>query len=185
MLGPIEYGQASREIQVDASTKYQAFAFNGKGGDQIEVTIQAKQGEVKAYLTNARFESMAGGDAHFSASIPVGSKPSTYYIITTAGGKPARFKVELERPSVKTAEAAPQYLTCTVDSECVAVPREGCCHNGYKDAVNRNEVDAYRAANACKDRHVICPQFIINDTRVAVCNKAKGRCEMTQAKAIE
>lgn len=76
------------------------------------------------------------------------------------------------------------YLACQVDEDCVAVPLAGCCHNGWKVAVNRNEVDAYDQANACHERRPICPMYIVNDTRVAECSHATKQCEMVAVDQI-
>jgi hypothetical protein len=57
------------------------------------------------------------------------------------------------------------------------VPRAGCCDNGYKEAVARGKGDAYRKANACAKK-VMCPHFMVNDTRKVACNPTAHQCEM-------
>jgi hypothetical protein len=75
-------------------------------------------------------------------------------------------------------EPPADYRACQVDDDCVAVPQAGCCHNGWKTAVNREEVDAYDKAYACTGSHPICPLYIVDDTRVAECNRVSLLCEM-------
>lgn len=105
--------------------------------------------------------------------------------MTEADHKAAQFTVDLERPSTTPAAAAavPEYLACSSDSDCVAVDRAGCCHNGYKDAVNAGQVEAYQGANACKEAHHMCPKFMILDKRVAKCDLVAKRCMMVKAEA--
>lgn len=79
---------------------------------------------------------------------------------------------------------AGDFVACQTDDDCAAVPLAGCCHNGWKTAVNREEVDAYDAANACHQPRPICPMYIVNDTRVAECNRASLQCEMVQIDQI-
>ncbi|HEX8794583.1 MAG TPA: hypothetical protein VF765_26740 [Polyangiaceae bacterium] len=67
---------------------------------------------------------------------------------------------------------------CHVDDDCVAVRQAGCCNNGWKAAVNREEVDAYDAEFACHEPRPICPMYMVLDTRVAECNRVSLLCEM-------
>src|ERR1700685_4159059 len=60
------------------------------------------------------------------------------------------------------------FFTCNVDSDCVAVPKNSCCENGFMDAVNRVSAEAYKASFTCPTKQV-CPLFRIVDTRVARC----------------
>jgi|HubBroStandDraft_4_1064222.scaffolds.fasta_scaffold670258_2 hypothetical protein len=81
------------------------------------------------------------------------------------------------------ADAGPsaQYRSCQADADCVAVPRAGCCHNGWKEAVNVSQKDAYEQANACTStRRPICPMFMVRDTRVARCDTPSHLCEMVK-----
>jgi hypothetical protein len=178
LLGSLDYGQTSAPARLAAKPPYSAYAFNAKPGDQIEITVQG-QGSLQAILTNAEYRKLAGGSTHFSYTFDPALQPGTYYILVSeAQHRTSSFTVDLERPSRITS--APNYLSCSVDADCVAVDRAGCCHNGYKDAVNASQVEAYRAANACKEAHHMCPMFMILDKRVARCNTTLKRCEMVQ-----
>ena len=66
----------------------------------------------------------------------------------------------------------------------MAVEREGCCHNGYKDAVNRDKIDSYRARNRCKIANPMCPQFLVEDKRAVECNYTSHQCEMVEPNTI-
>jgi hypothetical protein len=75
-------------------------------------------------------------------------------------------------------------MSCQWDDDCVAVPLAGCCNNGWKAAVNRAEVATYEKDGACHRARPICPMYIVNDTRVAECNRATHACEMVNIDQI-
>lgn len=180
VLGSIDYGQTSPPARLTARPPYSAYSFNGRGGDHIEITVKG-EGSLHAILTNADYQQIAGGPDHFSYAFPAESAPGTYYILVSEQRHRAvSFTVDLERPSTTApaAAAVPEYLACSTDTDCVAVDRAGCCHNGYKDAVNTKQIEQYRAANACNEEHRPCPMFRILDKRVARCDTALKRCEM-------
>jgi hypothetical protein len=74
----------------------------------------------------------------------------------------------------------PAFAGCVTDDDCVAIPQAGCCHNGWLAAVNRCSVADYTAANACDTTGPICPMYIVNDTRVAVCDPSSNACTLVQ-----
>lgn len=190
VVGPIEYGQPSSPVRYTGKPRFRAFEFNAKAGDHIEATVLTKRGTMQAYLTDVAFHELAGGSSHFTATIPESSAPSSYYILVAeADGRAAVFTLQLERPSnadhpagAEQSPATPvaDYLSCSNDSDCVAVERAGCCRNGWKDAVNKDRVGDYAQANACKQRGTMCPQFIVNDDRVAACDTTKRQCVMVK-----
>jgi hypothetical protein len=77
---------------------------------------------------------------------------------------------------------------CETDADCVAVPRGGCCSNGWLEAVNLHHERAYANASKCKeDPAPMCPMYIVDDTRVPQCNtnaKGKRQCEMVAVEDI-
>jgi hypothetical protein len=79
------------------------------------------------------------------------------------------------------AGAAAQFRGCAKDADCVAVPRAGCCHNGWKEAVAASQRDAYEKANACAiTPRPVCPMYIVRDTRIAKCDAQSKLCVMVQ-----
>jgi hypothetical protein len=77
-----------------------------------------------------------------------------------------------------TTPAAGDFFSCTTVADCVAVAKNDCCKNGFKEAVNANSVDAYRAsAPACNPKRK-CPMFRIMDKRVPACTA--GKCTLVQ-----
>lgn len=89
-----------------------------------------------------------------------------------------------EEPSaaVQDEELRKSITACKVDSDCVAVPRGGCCDNGWKEAVNKHHVRAYQNATKCKlSPPPLCPMYVVNDTRVPSCDAATHQCKMVVA----
>ena len=100
MLGSIDYGQTSTPVHYTGIPKYRAFEFNAKPGDNLDIWVHGRRGVPKAFLTNSSFESIAGGNAHFSTIIPGESEPATYYVIFYESNfKVGDFTVELQRPA--------------------------------------------------------------------------------------
>jgi hypothetical protein len=80
---------------------------------------------------------------------------------------------------VQDEELKKSLTSCSVDADCVAVPRGGCCSNGFLEAVNKDEVHAYADATKCTaNPRPACPLFVIHDTRVAQCDTATRQCKM-------
>jgi hypothetical protein len=80
-------------------------------------------------------------------------------------------------PARPTAGGAGAFAACASDADCIAVPKGGCCNNGYKEAVNKAQASAYAASVTC-EKHRMCPQYIVNDTRVARCSPSANKCVM-------
>jgi hypothetical protein len=84
----------------------------------------------------------------------------------------------------KKAAPAPNvsdFQDCSTDSDCERVPNvEKCCGDCTFEAVNSQQVDAYQNANWCPNKPQACPLACRLDTRVAQCNKGKGKCEMVE-----
>src|SRR6476659_946281 len=72
---------------------------------------------------------MTVGDAR--APVPASSgAPSATASGAPASGAPAS--------GAAGADAAPSdFYACAATPDCVAVPKVGCCNNGYKEAVNK------------------------------------------------
>jgi hypothetical protein len=71
-----------------------------------------------------------------------------------------------------------QYRGCKQDSDCVAVPRVGCCNNGWLEAVSATQKDAYAKSFVCPTPHPMCPMFIVHDTRTPKCDPGTHLCTM-------
>jgi hypothetical protein len=72
--------------------------------------------------------------------------------------------------------APARFRACTTDAECVAVPRVGCCHNGWNEAVAASQKDAYATSFTCPDPHPMCVMMIVRDTRVPRCDGSTHLC---------
>jgi hypothetical protein len=72
------------------------------------------------------------------------------------------------------------FYACETDSDCVAVPKVGCCSNGWMEAVNKHEVNAYENSFVCNEQ-IMCPMYVVDDTRVPAC--VADKCQMVDADA--
>jgi hypothetical protein len=81
-------------------------------------------------------------------------------------------------PSGDAGGAPARFRACLADADCVAVPRAGCCHNGWNEAVASSQKEAYAASFACPDAHPICAMFIVRDTRSPRCDPAAHLCTL-------
>jgi hypothetical protein len=99
------------------------------------------------------------------ASLPDGSADASGRSSVDAGGAPAR------------------YRACGADTDCVAAPRVGCCHNGWNEAVAASQKDAYEASFLCPDAHPICAMFIVRDARVPACDPTSHLCVLVSPPA--
>jgi hypothetical protein len=71
-----------------------------------------------------------------------------------------------------------RFRACSADADCVAVPRVGCCHNGWNEAVAASQRDAYAASFVCPEAHPICAMFLVRDTRVPRCDGPTHLCRL-------
>lgn len=195
IAGALDYEDTSEPIEYSQTPRYSALVFNGKPGDRIEAAVDPSTPQTTLALADGALKKIASGNGRLSATLPgEGSDPEAFYLIVWEEKyRPAKFRLQLHRKTDSSAlvskeaggkkSAVPEYLACSANSDCVAVPKAGCCNNGYKAAVNRNFVEQYKAANACKEQGVRCAQFLVNDTRVASCNTEAKQCEMIAAPA--
>ena len=184
VVGEVHYGQTSDKIEYTAKPLYRAIYFEGQAGDKVDIKIESINGQAMAALTDSRYKPIVTNfGSNVTAVLPPGAEPypNRYFvIIQEERHRPATFIVTVAKSGANTAEAQQDYLTCTGDSDCIAVPKAGCCNNGYRAAVNKNKVEEYRAANTCKLDHPICAQFIVTDRRIPKCNRTSHQCEMVQ-----
>jgi hypothetical protein len=84
-------------------------------------------------------------------------------------------------PSASVPDGAPPnpalVFACAADSDCTAVPENMCCTNGTLEAVNAQQVDAYRKSWRQMCPPAACPTLRKQDTRVAECGSSH-KCEM-------
>jgi len=184
----LQYGQTSDKLEYTGKPAYLAVHFQGHPGDKVDIRVESINGQAMSALTDSEYKPIVSNfGSHVTATLPPSALPSPYefYVIFQEERQnPATFTVTVRKTGDDPAASKADYVSCNMDSECVAVPREGCCHNGYKDAVNRDKLDSYRQANTCKIKNVMCPQFLIDDKRTPVCNATSHQCEMQEPDTI-
>jgi hypothetical protein len=123
------------------------------------------------------------------AACPQSSQSAPMVVASASVGPasaPASEPVPVPAPAPASAPDSdagldPRYRACRVDGDCVAVPRAGCCHNGWKEAVASSQKDAYEQAFACtRTPRPICPMYIVRDARVAKCDPHAHLCVLVE-----
>jgi hypothetical protein len=118
-----------------------------------------------------------------SAASPaqIGAEPVTQVVIdggATASAAPTEVAAEDSPDPATPTDGGPSFTSCSVDSDCVAVARVGCCKNGWMTSVNKQSVDAYNASFVCEKKRRICPQYRIVDRRQPICVNESHTCQM-------
>jgi hypothetical protein len=170
----IAYGATSKPICTGGT--YGWLKFEAKAGDNVDIWVKAQDGgDAVVFLLDDHLGNVGSNDdadattldAHLVKPIAVSG---TYYIgFRDYGFNDATFTVSLKGSGL---------YDCQTDSDCVAVPRVECCPHGVKEAVNVNEVDAYKETNTCTIPKPFCTQIWIDDSRVAQCDRSVNRCVM-------
>jgi hypothetical protein len=182
IAGSLTYGETSATIAYKNPARFRAVKFAGGEGDEIDVYVRSKTGDSVAWVLDDSMKVLGSNDdadgsldSHVHLKLPKlpRSGSATHYVVfrdydLVAGN----FTVELQGKP-----AAPIWEACNTDKDCVAVPRVGCCQNGYNEAVNVNHTAEYQASFTCMSK-MMCPLFFINDTRQAECNTGTKKCEM-------
>ncbi len=187
VVGTLAYGETSARTYYSGTPRYRAFKFTGAVNDMVDVQVRSDDGgDAVAWITDATYHVLAKSDdgkttdARLTATLPANTKATnhTYIVI---------FREQTESKAhffVTVKTDASDFNACKTDADCVAVPRVGCCNNGWNQAVNKSEVDAYEQSFECPDQHPICPLYVVDDTRVALCNVGTQRCEMVQPQDV-
>lgn len=99
VLGDLNYGQSSGEVLCSVSPPYNAFVFNGKGGDRIEVTVKRSDGTALIAIADSGLIPLADGSGNLVLALPDrGPNVEAFYIVFRAPeSKPARFTVQLKK----------------------------------------------------------------------------------------
>jgi hypothetical protein len=149
--------------------------FTGNKGDAIDAWVRSPLGDAVAALVDGNDRVLVSNDdascdtsdARLQATLPA---DGSYRIeFAEYAGQRASFTVELAGAGV---------FSCNVDSDCVAVAKAGCCHNGWLEAVGAGAAERYDALYACVDPAPVCATYVVQDTRVAVCDRVAHHCGM-------
>jgi hypothetical protein len=175
-IASLGYDAPSAPIAVPNGFGYGWLRLDGHAGDALDIWVRGSADAV-AFLLDGEDNLIAANDdaetgvsdAHLAASL---GTDGTYYI--------AFRDYNYERATFTVSLRGAGVFSCQSDSDCVAVPRAGCCHNGYVDAVNVHQVERYTALRACTDATALCPTIQVHDSRVAVCARAVHQCELVQ-----
>lgn len=185
VLGTIDYGASTASVKYTKTPRYRAYKFNGYEGDRVDAWVRSPGGDAVAWVLDSHFNVLAGNDdaddstldSHMLFTLPASDAVTHYIVYRDYSLSTARFSVELA--------VQPYDTSCTTDADCVAVDRGGCCTDGSEFAVNASSTDEYAAAVACTaNPRPLCPQHVINDTRVPLCHAGFGHCTMVAPEDI-
>ena len=173
VIATLQYGAKTQPQKTRGD--YGWYKFDGNTGDTVDVWVRSTDGDAVAFILDGNDDVVAMNDdadytttdSHVTATLPAdGSYFIAYREYSFA---PATFTVELQGSGV---------FTCKLDGDCVAVPKAGCCDNGYLQAVRADRVDDYKVLYACSDSAPVCSHLYVQDTRVAECSNSTHKCEM-------
>jgi len=101
VLGALDYGQSSDAVEYSGTPKYDAFVFNGNGGDKIDVTVKSPDRTAYVAVADGTLKELASGSNHLTFTLPNrGPDLEAYYIVfRDSESKPGRFTVELKKGS--------------------------------------------------------------------------------------
>lgn len=99
ILGDIDYGGKSTELECTGKTRYCALVFNGQSGDAVAITVSGGAGKAFVAIADGGLKELAHGTGSAAATLPkVADDLATYYIVfRDPEGKPGRFTVELKK----------------------------------------------------------------------------------------
>ena len=108
VMGALDYGETSEELEYTGTPQYAALIFNGTGKDKVEVAI--KGGDRKAWIAIAdgALKELANGTGQLTFTLPDnGPDIEAYYIVfRDPDGKPAKFTVTLKKIAKASAAGA-------------------------------------------------------------------------------
>ncbi len=185
ILGSLDYGQSSDPVKYTKSPRYRAYKFAGYEGDRVDVWVRSSDGgDAVAWVLDNGFHVLASNDdadsstsdSHIVTTLPADDSATHYLVFRDYSLAAAHFTLDLA--------VQPYDTSCTVDSDCAAVDRGGCCPDGTLFAVNTASTSDYAAAAACTvTPRPYCPQHIINDMRAPQCSDL-GHCHMVAPEDI-
>jgi hypothetical protein len=99
ILGDIDYGARSAELECAAKPQYCALVFNGTSGDRVEVTVTGTPAQTTVAIADGSLKELARGTGSATVTLPkVAEDLATYYILfRDPAGKPGKFTVELKK----------------------------------------------------------------------------------------
>jgi hypothetical protein len=186
ILGSIDYGGSSSSLEYTNSPRYRTYTFSGYEGDRVDAWVRSTDGgDAVAWVLDNSFNVLSSNDdadgntldSHIFFTLPASDSVTHYLVYRDYALSNAHFAVDLA--------VQPYDTSCATDDDCTAVDRGGCCTDGTEFAVNANSTADYAAAVACTaNPRPLCPQHIINETRVAQCNNGFGHCHMVAPEDI-
>jgi hypothetical protein len=135
--------------------------------------VETEPAPKRPLLRDVMAAQAAHADASAAASAPV-PVPSAAPSVSVA----EPLTVGFDAPPVPDS-----FRTCQADSDCVAVLRNGCCHDGRNEAMNKSSVDAYKSSFTCPEPKPRCPMHLVLDRREPACDATTHTCKLREPAA--
>jgi hypothetical protein len=104
ILGDIDYGQTSAPLECGAKPSYCALVFNGRNGDQVDVTVKGDRRALVSLADGSLKELIRGTDhVTYTLSHAEGELVTYYIVFRDVEGKAGRFTVELKKVEKRAA----------------------------------------------------------------------------------
>ena len=96
ILGDIDYGQTSPELDCPAAPKYCALVFNAHGGDKVQATVSGGSGKSLIAFADGALNELSRGSGKLVFTLPASQEPVTFYaIFRDEAEKAGKLKLEL------------------------------------------------------------------------------------------
>jgi hypothetical protein len=181
VLGELQ-NQSYFTVDYTTTPKYRAVTFQATRGDDVKIGVTSDDGDPTVWILDAGYHILAHDNAQ------AGDDGAMFVNVETTVTKSGKFFVVMRDRELNTGvtfsvwmegATSNDFYSCQIDADCVATAQNECCGSGRKVAVNKDQVDAYHASfdkASCPNQ--VCPLFLIDDTRLAECNRATKQCEM-------
>jgi len=99
IVGTLNSGETSKPVEYSSTPEYRAFVFEGKGHDQIQVTVTGDNRKAVIALADSTLSPIATGIGQLSAALPYhGPDTEAFYILFKgSANQPARLTVHLKK----------------------------------------------------------------------------------------
>ena len=98
ILGDIDYGQTSPELDCPAAPKYCALVFNANGGDKVQATVSGGSGKALIAFADGALNELSRGSGKLTFTLPASQDPVTYYaIFRDETEKAGKLKLDLRK----------------------------------------------------------------------------------------
>ena len=104
-MGTLDNGQTATLVATSQSPEYRAFVFEGKGHDQVVITVSGASRQAYVALADATLTPIASGMGRLATSLPYHGPDTEAFYILIKGSPNQRLAVHLTKISATPADA--------------------------------------------------------------------------------